>query len=76
MKFSLFYSFWLQGELDFPHFQIKMVTLENVIQKIDWNNDFDTESSDIEDLLPVSFQFGDHLNVSVTTNQLMDQCAD
>ena len=53
-----------------------METLENVMRDIDWENDFDSDSSDIEDYFPGFSQFEDQLNVSISTNDLMDQCAD
>ena len=53
-----------------------MDTLENVMRDTDWENDFDSDSSDIEEYFPGFSQFEDQLNVSISTSDLMDQCAD
>ena len=53
-----------------------MASWEAIVGDIDWDNYFDSDSSDIEDHFPGLFQKEDYFNLSITTNDLMEECAD
>ena len=55
----------------FELFQIVMANWEDVFGDIDWDKDFDSDSSDIEDYFPGLFLKEDQFNLSITTNDLI-----
>ena len=52
-----------------------MSTLEEVLADIDWDNDFDADNSDLEEVLNADTRDED-LNLSISTNELYENCAE
>ena len=52
-----------------------MSTLEEVLADIDWDNDFDADNSDLEEVLNADMREED-LNLSISTNELFENCAE
>ena len=46
---------------------------ESVMTGIDWENDFDADNSDIEDIFPENISNSDELNLSITSTELYNE---